>query len=227
MAKPRAKRAEPFFPAPGELDSRDLATYLTEQGISRQRRDEMIEKAINAVLRYGQPYEHARLRFRLEDFSKAAKKLRRCIPPLGSDEFVEFLNAIAGTFPKEEQCDRDTDIGKIKYTKLLFDEANDFLPNFYKLPKTLETLEAAANKKLAEIAQSGHPSTKIKFVKELKEIWEQGTCKPAGASGVGKFKNPRSHFGKFVKLCVLMMPDYKEFEPDFTGLLRRALGRGV
>jgi hypothetical protein len=224
MTRPNPK---PFFPLPGEIDTRSLAAYLTEQGIDRQRRDEMIKKVINAILRYGQPYVYTRLKSRLENAAKAARELRQSMPKLGTLEYVEFLNAIEGTFPKEELYECDTDIGIIKYTKPLFDEANDRLRKFFELPATLEMLEAAANERLAEIAQPGHPSTKIKPARELKEIWERGTGKPAGASGFGKFKNPRSYFGDFVKLCVEMMPNYKEFETDFGGLLIRALRDGV
>jgi hypothetical protein len=76
---------------------------------------------------------------------------------------------------------------------------------------TLKMLEAAAKKSLTEMAQPGFPSAKIDLVRDLKLIWEQGTGALAGASSTETFDNPRSHFGKFVKLCVQMIPDHKEF----------------
>ena len=98
-SKPRPK---PFFPAPGEIDSSNLDLYLTELGIDYQHRNEIISKATNAVLQYGQPYNHQRLKIRLEKVAAAAKKLRECLPPAGGFDAVEFVNAVASTFPTSE-----------------------------------------------------------------------------------------------------------------------------
>src|SRR5262249_192775 len=52
-------------------DSNNLDLYLTELGIDYQHRNEIISKAINAVLQYGQPYNHQRLKIRLEKVAAA------------------------------------------------------------------------------------------------------------------------------------------------------------
>jgi len=203
VSNPRA----PFFPAPGEIDTSRLSAFLSKEGVDLQRIDTMIARAKNAVLRYGQPHDHMRLKCRLETVSAAAEKLIESLPSLGSIEYVEFVSAIASTIPQE---------------------FNERMRGFWHLPMTLEMLKDSAKSNLVSMARPGAPSAKISFVRELMIIWLEGTGKNPGASGAGTFDKPRSRFGKFVKLCVQMIPaDHREFENDFGGLLRRALTQRV
>jgi hypothetical protein len=219
----RRTRHKPFFPAPNEIDSKKLAAHLTELGIAPQRRDEMVKMAINAVLRYGQPRDHVGLRNTLSGFSKAAQKLLKCIPEIGTEESIEFLNAIEGTFPKEESREDPTAVGPVRMKVLKYDEANDRLRRFYELRQTLEMSKAAAEEASARMTKSGAPSAKIPFVKELKIIWEEGVGK-ARSSGAACWEHPGSKFAYFVKICIQMMPRTDEFERDFGGLISRAVG---
>ena len=69
----------------------------------------------------------------------------------------------------------------------------------------------------------GRRRIKRALVDELAVLWHAATGKKPSASGDGSFDAPRTDFGRFVRDCVRMLPEYVEFRYGFPDLIRRAV----
>jgi hypothetical protein len=203
-----------WMPAPSEIDRSALYRFLEQQGIETWQRELLVQDVVNAVFKFGTHPKRRPLRSDLAKVLKAAKRLQKTLPPLGTNGFCylysEYMRLLPVPPPSHKPNERDRALA------------------FYNLGFELQKVIDGATDVLKNLsANNGRPLEPERiFVASLAHAWVERTGQRPTYSGEMCFDAPAPDFGKFVKISSEMIAAPKDFESGFADLIRRAVGGG-